>query len=634
MVRRLGEPVIRTALRRGMRVLARQFVMGRTIEEALSRAHRRRRRSRYSFDMLGEAARPHADAERYRGAYRRRDRRGRPARRGAGRSQGPGVSVKLSALHPRYEPLQAARCVPALVAALTELRARGARPRHRPDRRCRGGRPAGDEPGHLRRRAGRSRARRLGRAWPRGAGLPEARARGGRLGRRARAAKRPAHPAAAGQRRLLGHRDQAGAGAGPADYPVFTRKAAHRRLLPRLRAAHAGPPRRASIPQFATHNAHSRRGDPASWAGVARLRVPAPARHGRGAVRRPVAGDSAMPVRVYAPVGGIEDLLAYLVRRLLENGANTSFVQPAGRPVGAGGGHRRRPGRTAARRRRHAASAHPAAARSLSGPPQFARASILPIADGAWRRCMPRSHGAERDPVGAASGQRAHSAAAADRAAVGAVDDAPRPQVDAAIDVLARAGALDCAAAHSARRVLERAADLLEATRAELLCAARARGRQDLRRRDRRSARGGRLLPLLRGAGASDSATPRSCRARPASATSCALAGRGVFACISPWNFPLAIFTGQVAAALAAGNAVLAKPAEQTPLIAAHAVALLHEAGVPPDVAAAAARRRPDVGAALVADPRIAGRRLHRLDRDRAGDRPSRWRTRPGRSCR
>lgn len=120
-VRRLGEPVIRTALRQGMRVLARQFVMGRTIEEALARtATGEGRRWHYSFDMLGEAAKTHEDADRYMRAYRNAiGAIGRAAR--AGRLDGPEISVKLSALHPRYEPLQASRCVPALIAALTEL---------------------------------------------------------------------------------------------------------------------------------------------------------------------------------------------------------------------------------------------------------------------------------------------------------------------------------------------------------------------------------------------------------------------------------------------------------------------------------------------------------------------------------
>ena len=118
MIRRMGEPVIRTALRRGMRVLARQFVMGRTIEEALARTDKR---LRYSFDMLGEAAKTHADAERYRRAYLDAiGAIGRKARRGP--IEGPGISVKLSALHPRYEPLQAARCVPALIGSLSGWR--------------------------------------------------------------------------------------------------------------------------------------------------------------------------------------------------------------------------------------------------------------------------------------------------------------------------------------------------------------------------------------------------------------------------------------------------------------------------------------------------------------------------------
>ncbi|MDQ2802123.1 MAG: proline dehydrogenase family protein, partial [Pseudomonadota bacterium] len=122
MIRRMGEPVIRTALRRGMRLLARQFVMGRTIEEALARANTSEgRRWRYSFDMLGEAAKTHADATRYRAAYRDAIMAIGRAAGAHGPVNGPGISVKLSALDPRYEPLQAARCVPALIATLGDL---------------------------------------------------------------------------------------------------------------------------------------------------------------------------------------------------------------------------------------------------------------------------------------------------------------------------------------------------------------------------------------------------------------------------------------------------------------------------------------------------------------------------------
>ena len=182
--------------------------------------------------------------------------------------------------------------------------------------------------------------------------------------------------------------------------------------------------------------------------------------------------------------------------------------------------------------------------------------------------------------------------------------------------------------------ILERAADLLEQRRSAFHRAAAARGRQDARRRALRSPRGRRFLPLLcRRGPRSCSATARPCRDRPARAMCCELRGRGVFVAISPWNFPLAIFLGQVAAALMAGNAVVAKPAEQTPLIAAEAVRLLHEAGVP----ASALHLVPGDGN----DRRGAGgarrhrrRRLHRLDRGRAVDQPhARRQGRPDRAA-
>ena len=316
MIKRLGEPVIRTALRRGMRVLARQFVMGRTIEEALARADRR---LRYSFDMLGEAAKTYADAERYRLAYL--DAIGTIGHSSVGRGPiaGPGISVKLSALHPRYEPLQAGRCVPALIETLTGL-------------------ALAAKAANIGLTVDAEEADRLEISLDIfSAVLADQRlADWDGLGLAVQAYQKRALPvidwiAALAQhtRHRVPTRLVKGAYwdseiklaqvQGHPDYPVFTRKAATdvswlacaRRMLEYRDAIH---------PSFATHNAHSLAfvlectGD----GGFEAQRL-----HGMGEA---LYHDATYPVRVYAPVGTHEDLLAYLVRRLLENGANTSFV--------------------------------------------------------------------------------------------------------------------------------------------------------------------------------------------------------------------------------------------------------------------------------------------------------------------
>ena len=323
MIRRMGEPVIRTALRRCMRVLARQFVMGRTIDEALARANTAEgRRWRYSFDMLGEAAKTHADAERYQRSYAEAiDAIGRAA---AGRApaDAPQISVKLSALHPRYEELQRARCAPALVAALTSLAL--AAKQHAigltvdaeeadrlelsldvlaavlADARLAGWNGLG-----LAVQAYQKRASAV-LDWVTGLGRATAHRIPVRL------VKGAYWDAEIKLAQVQGH----------AGYPVFTRKAATdvSWLANARRMLAAGD---VIDPAFATHNAHSLafvlENGAAGKFEMQRL-------HGMGEALYDGIVGPACPVRVYAPVGTHEDLLAYLVRRLLENGANTSFV--------------------------------------------------------------------------------------------------------------------------------------------------------------------------------------------------------------------------------------------------------------------------------------------------------------------
>jgi RHH-type proline utilization regulon transcriptional repressor/proline dehydrogenase/delta 1-pyrroline-5-carboxylate dehydrogenase len=606
-VRRLGEPVIRAALRQGMKVLAGQFVMGRTIAEALRRSTEsaEARRNRYSFDMLGEAARTEADAARYFAAYAEAIGAVAQASAGRGPVEGPGVSVKLSALHPRYEPTKPG-CVPALIEALRAL-ARAARA------------------GGIGLTVDAEEADRLDLSLDIIAAVHADAALAGWEGlgmavqayqKRALAVIDWAAALAARNGRAVPVRLVKGAYwdseikhaqvHGRADYPVFTRKAATDvSWLGCARRMFDAAPHLA--PAFATHNATSlafiletARGRPFE---MQRL-------HGMGEAL--YAGVDC-PVRVYAPVGGHEDLLAYLVRRLLENGANTGFVHRltdpavpaealAEDPVAALSGRSVRNARIPLPRDLYGGWAN-SAGLDL-GDPVEATPALAAIRAAASRE-------AEAAPIiggGSLSGERLPVRDPADRRRiVGHVVWADGAAVDRAAILAARAfRAWNEAGVEHRARVLERAADLIEANRDALLALiAREAGRTladgiaevreaaDFCRYYAREARqwfASRELPGPTG-----------------ERNTWSLAGRGVIAAISPWNFPLAIFTGQIAAALAAGNAVLAKPAEQTPLVGAFAVRLLHAAGVPPDVLAFLPGDGPGIGAAMVAHPAVAG---------------------------
>ncbi len=322
------------------------------------------------------------------------------------------------------------------------------------------------------------------------------------------------------------------------------------------------------------------------------------------------------PCRVYAPVGSHEDLLAYLVRRLLENGANTSFVNRLvdeaapvetliADPVARLGALRAKPHpRIKAPSELYAPERRNSRGLDLADPSRLAELSqaLGRIAEGQWSAAA--ILGGE-DRIGA---RRAALDPADRRRILGWISDASPPQIDAALTTAAAAApGWDKLEAGARAACLERAADLLEARAAEFIAlivreggrtipdaAAELREAIDHCRYDAARAR-------------ADFASPVELLGPTGERNLLTLNGRGVFACISPWNFPLAIFLGQVAAALAAGNAVIAKPAEQTPLVAAAAVRLLHEAGIPGDVVQLLPGDGPGVGARLVADERVAG---------------------------
>jgi RHH-type proline utilization regulon transcriptional repressor/proline dehydrogenase/delta 1-pyrroline-5-carboxylate dehydrogenase len=634
IVARGGEPLIRAGVDIAMRLLGQQFVLGRTIELALERARDAQARGyRHSFDMLGEAALTAADASRYFDSYAHAIRAiGADAPEGEGEvHERPGISVKLSALHPRFSFAQRDRAFAELYPRLLEL--------------CR--MAAKDDLG-LNIDAEESERLEITldllemlahepslRGWEGLGTVVQAYQRRGPaivdwLGELARSARR----------RLLVRlvkgaywdsevkRAQA---EGQADFPVWTRKshtdaaflACARRLVDLADRL---------VPQFATHNALSLAGvlGMTREAGVTRFELQC--LHGMGeSLYDMVVGPQRLGVacRIYAPVGSHETLLAYLVRRLLENGANSSFVNrivdeavPLGElledpldacAVRGGTPHPgiRAPARLFAPDRANSAGIDLADVPTL----EALRAAFEREAAKA-RRSEPMVAGVPAFAPRASSG----GPAVAQGATAGTVrNPARRSRVIGLVTYATPAQVGDaCAAAASSSwgrvpardraRILEAAADLLEAHRDELAWLAvheagkcvpdafgEVREAADFCRYYARELRAGTREIAATAAGAGGGALGDACSAP-----------LGPVVAISPWNFPLAIFTGQVAAALAAGNPVLAKPAEQTPLIATRAVELLREAGVPPD----ALQMLPGdgaVGEALVRDPRVRG---------------------------
>ena len=616
-VGRLGEPVVRTAVREAMKILGRNFVFGRTIDEALKRAAPERKQGlSHSFDMLGEAARTFADAERYADSYRNAiDRIAKEATGGFAVS--PGISVKLSALHPRYEWSHAEEAKAYILPVLRELAAK-----------------ASKADVHLTIDA--EEADRLELQM----NLFEALladdtlfANGwGGFGIAIQAYQKRAAPlcnwvaeaARANGRRLMvrlvkgAYWDteiKAAQVAGLTDYPVFTRKVATdvsylacaKSLLDASDVIY---------PAFATHNANT----------IAAVKALAGSKsfefqrlHGMGeALYSEVAklekaiGDSPTPVRIYAPVGSHKELLAYLVRRLLENGANSSFVnriadeqvsldelvrdpvadlealEPKRNPkiilptdlFGAG--------------RRNSAGV------DLSDP--LVREPLMERLKALEGRTWTAKPGIGKGKGRAIVSPHDH------RITVGTTFEATAAEVDRMVRAAHAAQVeWDSLGGEARARLLERAADLYEEHAEEFfsLCIREAgktlidavlevREAVDFLRFYASEARRQFIRPLPLPGPTGEQNELR-------------LHGRGVIAAISPWNFPLAIFTGLVSAPLAAGNAVIAKPAGQTPLIGALAIGLMHQAGIPKDIVQLAPGSGRVVGGTLTAHPLLSG---------------------------
>ena len=620
LVNRSGEPMVRTAIRQAMRIMGFQYVMGRTIGEALDRSEDKGHRIyRHSFDMLGEAALTANDAQRYMEAYRSAIEAIGSRDRPDSIFEAASISVKLSALHPRFELGQRERVLRELTPRLLEL-AQLAMANHMAltvdteeadrlmltldvfaavllDPSLKGWNGFGlalqtyqkrapaviDWLADLSRRSGQRIPVRLvkGAYWD----------------------------------TEIKHAQVEGFAA----YPVFTRKA-NTDLSYIACAKKVLANRQAFYPQFATHNAQT-------IAAVTELagnrldyefqRLHGMGRDLYGVVMREKGFHHAC--RVYAPVGRHEDLLPYLVRRLLENGSNTSFVNrisdenlpvetvaedPIGKVMTTEPVHHPAiplPRDLYGEERVNSAGVNLENENDLLAMAdemqRFVRQrwDVEPIVAGKLEPGVENNHSDNVDPARASD-------------TIGHVRESTLGEVGEAI-ATAHAFQPEWDRVRGGERAarLEKAAELVEEHHAEFMALlAREAGKtpHDAVAEIREAVD---FLRYYAAQARKNFDRPKRLPGPTGETNELSLHGRGVFACISPWNFPLAIFTGQVAAALAAGNTVLAKPADQTPAIAALAVRLMHEAGVPREALQFLPGRGSVVGAKLTADPRIGG---------------------------
>ncbi|AJC46858.1 bifunctional proline dehydrogenase/L-glutamate gamma-semialdehyde dehydrogenase PutA [Xanthomonas sacchari] len=626
LIGRVGEPVIRLAVRQAMKIMGHQFVMGRTIGEALTRSKKGdNAHYRYSFDMLGEGALTMKDAQRYLDAYRQAIHAigkhfAAQRQQGGGKDAvfaAPSISIKLSALYPRYEHAKRARVMAELVPGVLEL-AQLAKSygigytvdAEEADRlelsldiiEATFSDPSLDgwEGYGLAVQAYQKRtpytidfladlARRVGRR------IPVRLVKGAYWDAEIKRAQVEGHPG----------------------YPVFTRKqntdvsylACAKRLF-----AHSD----ALYPMFATHNAQT----------IAAVRAIAGGRdyehqklHGMGddLYAEVIPADRlGVPCRVYAPVGSHEDLLPYLVRRLLENGANSSFVNRITDedvaiedlirdPVEAVSAFASIPHpkiplpvdllRSQNHNRKNSMGANLANDNDLRALADQLNTALKP-----WQA-------APLVPGAVIAGDALAVANPADRRQiVGHWKPADAATVEKALSNAAAAyPAWNRTPAASRATILEHAADLLEARMPEFMALCVKEAGKTLPDGVAEVREAVDFLRYYAGQARAQFGAPERLPGPTGESNELQLHGRGVFVCISPWNFPLAIFLGQVAAALAAGNSVIAKPAEQTNLVGHAAVKLLHEAGVPEAVVQFLPGDGATVGAALTRDPRVAG---------------------------
>ncbi len=582
LLQRLGAQTVVAATVRAIQLLGRQFVLGRSIQEAMAEAASARSAQpalRFSYDMLGEGSRTEADAQRYLASYLNAVDAIAASRVAAAPMAADGISIKLSALFSRYEDAQRERVFAELLPRVWQLIERAARANlnltidaEESDRL------------ELSLDVLDMLAVRIASTYPqwRGFGLAV-------QAYQTRALQVVDEVARIARQHGLRFMVRLVKGAywdgeikraqemGLAGYPVFTHK--HHTDIAYLACARALISHADVIyPQFATHNA----GTIAAILQMARQAGAAfemQRLHGMGeGVYREVMKDTSVPVRVYAPVGEHRDLLAYLVRRLLENGANSSFVhQLTDEAVDVDA--------------------------LLASPLTPSRVPGLPMPVALYGPGRVNSTGADL----ACLEQRSPLEQAIATTQLAAVSEAT---VDSVTTTMARLQHGFAAWNHTPladrAAMLRRAGDALEARQPEFCgllvkeahktlgdCVAEVREAVDFCRYYANQAE--------------ERLAPQTLPGPTGETNELQLHGRGVFVCISPWNFPLAIFAGQVVAALVAGNSVAAKPAEQTPAVAQRMVALLHQAGVPADALALLHGPGATIGAALVADARTAG---------------------------
>lgn len=587
LVGKLGEPVIREALKKAMQLISGQFVLGETVEAALLRSSGFTKKGyRFSYDMLGEGARSDAQAKAYVQSYREGIALiGKSVPKGTKLFDAPGISVKLSALHPRYQLIKRERVMKELLPRLIAITA---------DAKNAGIAVAIDAEESSRLDIEMLLFEAL---------LSDTQFAGWNgIGFVVQAYQKRAFyvldwlaALAKQHKRIIPVRLVKGAYwdseikwaqlAGLPDYPVFTRKE-HTDLSYLACADKILSHAHAFYPQFATHNARTIASimETASQKGWQKDRYEFQRLHGMGeALHDMIVKD--IPSRIYAPIGAHKDLLAYLIRRLLENGANSSFV------------HLLMDETTS----EDEILADPAkACERHNGERNHTIALPGKIYGNARKNSQGMDFGNIAQLDALVSGVQRHSS-------LPYVEDMSNAALNQAIEAVQKAqNAWSAMHVQNRAAILEKAADLMESHRDELvaICAreggktlsdgvAEVREAADFCRYYAAEARHLFAAQMLVGpAGESNRLT---------------LSPHGLFACISPWNFPLAIFTGQVVAALVTGNAVLAKPAEQTRAIATRAVELLYEAGVPRDVLTLVCGPGETMGAALIKDTRVSG---------------------------
>jgi RHH-type transcriptional regulator, proline utilization regulon repressor / proline dehydrogenase / delta 1-pyrroline-5-carboxylate dehydrogenase len=607
-LQRYGEPVIRKAVRQAVKIMANQFVVGRTMEKALKASQPALKKGYlFSYDMLGEVARTQADADRYFQAYQQ------AIANLPGKVKYAGISIKLSALYPRYVFSHRELAVPALTEKLHQLalQARQANTSLTVDA---------------------EEADRLDMSLDIFAAVfthPDFQNWDG-LGMAVQAYQKRALPLidwlitlARRQGKRMNVRLVKGAYwdseikfaqvGGFSDYPVFTRKSStdlsYLTCAQKMLSAED-----AIYPQFATHNAYSVAAILTMMENAGSYDFEFQSLQGMGRALHDQLIERGIACRIYAPVGSHEDLLPYLVRRLLENGANSSFVNQLANPkipvnkliinpierlksfdsipnpkiplpkdiFGAG--------------RLNSAGI------DLTDEHEYQKLqkSMQPFLNHLWQATpllQPMNHRQAELLLNPAD----------HRQVVGHVLSATKADVEQAL-----LHAVQAFPSWNQRTVRQRvdillhAAELLEKNRGELVCLA-------VREAGKTVAAGiGEVREAVDFCRyysqiALKTIAPRNLNGATGESNTVRLSGRGPLLCISPWNFPIAIFTGQIVAALVTGNVVIAKPAEQTPLAAERIVRLFHEAGIPESVLQLLPGKGETVGAALTADPRIQG---------------------------